>query len=170
MRRFLDFLYDAAAWAAALCMIGVLAMVLTSILGRQFHFHLPGTDAYAGYSMAAAGFLALAHTLKKGEHIRVTLIIGRLTGGTRRVLEMWSLSVAVLLSGLFAFYACRLVWQSHAFNDMSTSNDATPLWIPQLAMAVGTVLLCVALVDEWVLELRGRRAHDMHSEEALHNE
>ena len=170
MRRFLDFLYDAAAWAAALCMIGVLVMVLTSILGRQFHFHLPGTDAYAGYSMAAAGFLALAHTLKKGEHIRVTLIIGRLTGGTRRVLEMWSLSVAVLLSGLFAFYACRLVWQSHAFNDMSTSNDATPLWIPQLAMAVGTVLLFVALVDEWVLELRGRRAHDMHSEEALHNE
>ena len=170
MRRFLDFLYDAAAWAAALCMVGVLAMVLTSILGRQFHFHLPGTDAYAGYAMAAAGFLALAHTLKKGEHIRVTLIIGRLTGGTRRVLEMWSLSVAVLLSGLFAFYACRLVWQSHAFYDMSTSNDATPLWIPQLAMAVGTVLLFVALVDEWVLELRGRRAHDMHSEEALHNE
>ena len=170
MRRFLDFLYDAAAWAAALCMIGVLAMVLTSILGRQLHFHLPGTDAYAGYSMAAASFLALAHTLKKGEHIRVTLLIGRLSGGTRRVLEMWSLSVAVLLSGLFAFYACRLVWQSHAFNDMSTSNDATPLWIPQLAMAVGTVLLFVALVDEWVLELRGRRAHDMHSEEALHNE
>ena len=170
MRRFLDFLYDAAAWAAALCMIGVLVMVLTSILGRQSHFHLPGADAYAGYSMAAASFLALAHTLKKGAHIRVTLLIGRLSGGTRRVLEMWSLSVAVLLSGLFAFYACRLVWQSHAFNDMSTSNDATPLWIPQLAMAVGTVLLCVALVDEWVLELRGRRAHDMHSEEALHNE
>ncbi len=170
MRRFLDSLYDAAAWLAALAMIGVLVMVLTSILGRLMHFHLPGTDAYAGYSMAAAGFLALAHTLKKGEHIRVTLIIGRLTGGTRRVLEMWSLSVAVLLSGLFAFYACRLVWQSHAFNDMSTSNDATPLWIPQLAMAVGTVLLFVALVDEWVLELRGRRAHDMHSEEALHNE
>ena len=170
MRRFLNFLYDAAAWLAALAMIGVLVMVLTSIIGRLLHFHLPGTDAYAGYSMAAASFLALAHTLKKGEHIRVTLLIGRLSGGTRRVLEMWSLSVAVLLSGLFAFYACRLVWQSHAFNDMSTSNDATPLWIPQLAMAVGTVLLCVALVDEWVLELRGRRAHDMHSEEALHNE
>ena len=97
-------------------------------------------------------------------------ILGRLRGGARRALELLSLSAAVLLAGLFAFYACRLVWQSHAFNDMSTSNDATPLWIPQLAMAVGTVLLCVALVDEWVLELRGRRAHDMHSEEALHNE
>ncbi|HRD85473.1 MAG TPA: TRAP transporter small permease subunit, partial [Rubrivivax sp.] len=75
MRRVLDALYDGAAVLAALCMIGLLGMVLVSILGRQFHFHLPGTDAYAGYLMAAAGFLALAHTLKRGEHIRVTLLL-----------------------------------------------------------------------------------------------
>ena len=170
MRRFLDFLYDAAAWLAALSMIGVLVMVLASILGRLLHFHLPGSDAYAGYSMAAAGFLALSHTLKKGEHIRVTLVIGRLQGGPRRAMEMWALTAAVLLAGLFAFYACRLVLVSHEFNDVSTSNDATPLWIPQLSMAIGTVLLFVAFVDEWVQELRGRREHDSHAEEALHNE
>ena len=171
MRRFLNFLYDAAAWLAALAMIGVLVMVLTSIIGRLLHFHLPGTDAYAGYSMAAAGFLALAHTLKKGEHIRVTLLIGRLQGSARRAMEMWSLSVAVLLAALFAYYACRLVWQSHEFNDMSTSNDATPLWIPQLSMAVGAVILLIAFIDEWVLELLGQRSREGHADdEALHNE
>ena len=170
MRRLLDFLYDAAAWLAALAMVGVLLMVLTSILGRLLDFHLPGTDAYAGYSMAAAGFLALAHTLKKNEHIRVTLLIGRLTGGARRGLELWALTAAVLLAGLFAWFSLRLVWQSHQFNDMSTGNDATPLWIPQIAMAVGTVLLFVAFVDEWVQELRGLRVRDAGDEEALHNE
>ncbi len=170
MRRFLDFLYDGAAWLAALAIIGVLLMVLTSILGRLLDFHLPGTDAYAGYSMAAAGFLALAHTLRKNEHIRVTLLIGRLTGGARRGLELWALTAAVLLAGLFAWFSLRLVWQSHQFNDMSTGNDATPLWIPQIAMAVGTVLLFVAFVDEWVQELRGQRVHDAGDEEALHNE
>ena len=170
MRRILDFLYDAAAWLAALAMIGVLAMVLTSILGRLLNFHLPGTDAYAGYSMAAAGFLALAHTLKKREHIRVTLIIGRFAGRARRALELWSLAVATLLAGLFAFYSCRLVWQSRLFNDISTANDATPLWIPQIGMAVGTVLLFVAFVDEWVLEITHRRQPDGHDEEAQHHE
>ena len=170
MRRFLDFLYDGAAWLAALAMIGVLLMVLTSILGRLLDFHLPGTDAYAGYSMAAAGFLALAHTLRKNEHIRVTLLIGRLTGGARRGLELWALTAAVLLAGLFAWFSLRLVWQSHQFNDMSTGNDATPLWIPQIAMAEGTVLLFVAFVDEWVQELRGLRVRDAGDEEALHNE
>ena len=170
MRRSLDFLYDTSAWLAALAMIGVLAMVLASILGRLLNFNLAGSDAYAGYCMAGAGFLALAHTLKKNEHIRVSLILGRLTGGARRGLEIWALTAAVFLVGLFAWFSVRLAWLSHDFNDMSTANDATPLWIPQLAMAVGTVVLLIAFVDEWVLELRGLRAHEVDNEEALHIE
>jgi TRAP-type C4-dicarboxylate transport system permease small subunit len=169
MRRFLDFLYDAAAWLAALAMIGVLAMVLSSIITRQLGINFQGTDAYAGYSMAAAGFLALAHTLKRNEHIRVTLVLGRLKGRALHALEMWALTAAVLLSALFAFYSVRLAWNSRAFNDISTSNDATPLWIPQLTMALGTVVLLIAFVDEWWLELTGRRVA-ASSEEALHNE
>src|SRR5215212_8110993 len=158
MRRLLDGLYDASAWLAALAMIGILAMVLLSIVSRQFGFHVAGTDAYAGYSMAAAGFLALAHTLKHNEHIRVTLILGRLKGRAKHGLEMWALTAAVLLAGLFAFYSVRLAWQSHVINDISTSNDATRLWIPQIAMAVGTVILLIAFIDEWWLELKGKRA------------
>jgi TRAP-type C4-dicarboxylate transport system permease small subunit len=169
MRRLLDFLYDAAAWLAALAMVGVLLMVLVSIVSRQFHFHVPGTDAYAGYAMAAAGFLALAHTLKRNEHIRVTLLLSRLQGKARRGLEIWALSAAVLLAALFAFYSVRLAVVSFQLNDMSTGNDATPLWIPQIAMAVGTLVLLVAFLDEWVQELRGRRVVN-GNEEALHNE
>lgn len=160
MRKLLDALYTGSAWLAALFMIGVLVMVLMSMLGRMFQFYIPGTDAYAGYAMAGAGFLALAHTLKSGEHIRVTLIIGKLTGGMRRGLELWSLSVAVLLSGLLAVYAWRLAWQSHAFHDISTASDATPLWIPQILMGMGTTVLLIAFLDEWVLELRRQRSHD----------
>lgn len=169
MRRALDALYDGAAWLAALAMIGLLAMVLLSIASRQLHFHVPGTDAYAGYLMAAAGFLALAHTFKHGEHIRVTLVIARLSGAPRRALEIWSLAAGTLLAGLAAFYAARLSWQSHQFHDISTGNDATPLWIPQLAMAVGSAVLLIAFVDELVLELRGRRRHATPAE-ALRNE
>jgi TRAP-type C4-dicarboxylate transport system permease small subunit len=108
--------------------------------------------------MAAAGFLALAHTLKRGEHIRVTLLLSALPSGARRGVELLAHGVAVALSGLLAFYAARLAWQSRAFNDISTGNDATPLWIPQLGMAVGTLVLFIAFVDEFVIEWRGRPA------------
>lgn len=169
MRKALDALYDGAAALAALFMVGLLAMVLLSVVGRQLNFNVPGTDAYAGYLMAGAGFLALAHTLKRGEHIRVTLILSALTGGARRGLERWALLAATLLAWLFAFYACKLSWQSYTFNDVSTGNDATPLWIPQLSMAVGTLILAIAFVDEFVLELRGAR-RNVQSDEMLHNE
>jgi TRAP-type C4-dicarboxylate transport system permease small subunit len=119
--------------------------------------------------MAGAGFLALAHTLKRGEHIRVTLVLGLFKGAARRGMEVFSLSLASLLACLFAFYSCRLVWQSIEFHDISTGNDATPLWIPQLAMALGTVIFALAFVDELVLEIRGQRASP-ESGEMLRNE
>ena len=168
MRRFLDALYDGAAWLAALFMIALLVAVLLSIGGREFNFHVKGTDAYAGYFMAAAGFLALAHTFKRGEHIRVTLLLSTLSPAPRRAMELWALACSAALAGVLAFYSGRLVWQSRVFNDISTGNDATPLWLPQLGMAIGTLILFIAFVDEFVLELKGRRA--AASGELLRNE
>lgn len=169
MRKLLDGIYNSAAALAALSMVGLLGMVLLSIISRQLHFHVPGTDAYAGYLMAASGFLALAHTLKRGEHIRVTLVVNALRGRWKKGMEVWALGLATLLALLFAFYSCKLAWQSRGFNDISTGSDATPLWLPQLAMAFGAVILLIAFIDELVLEIQGRRSAAA-SGEALRNE
>jgi TRAP-type C4-dicarboxylate transport system permease small subunit len=158
MRRLLDRLYDAAGYLAAFFLVATLLWVVVGIAGRFLGFYVRGNDAYAGYAMAACGFLALAHTLKKGEHIRVELLLQKASPRVRRALQLWSYGAAALLAALFAFYSVKLAWQSYTFNDISTANDATPLWIPQIAMAAGTIVLLVAFVDEFVLELNGRRA------------
>ncbi|MBI3523166.1 MAG: TRAP transporter small permease [Betaproteobacteria bacterium] len=156
MRRFLDALYHAAAYLAAFFMIGTLAMILLSVAGRLLDFYVRGTDAYAGYCMAAAAFLALAHTLKRGEHIRVTLILEHAGVKAKRALEIWCHLAGVLLAGVLAWFSLRLVWQSYSFHDISQGNDATPLWIPQLAMALGASVLLVAMLDDLVALLRGQ--------------
>jgi TRAP-type C4-dicarboxylate transport system permease small subunit len=168
-RRALDAVYDATGVLAAVFMVGTLAMVLLGIASRLTGQFVPGTDAYAGYCMAAAGFLALAHTLRRGEHIRVTLLLEHVGAAARRGLELWSLAAGSALAAAFAFYAVRLAYQSWDFHDVSTGNDATPLWIPQLAMAAGGLVLAVALADALVAEWRGHRAHapptdPLHSE------
>lgn len=169
MRSLLNRIYDSAAALAALFMCAMLVMVLMSIIGREINFHIRGTDAYAGYCMAASGFLALAHTLKKGEHIRVTVLISRFKGGWLKGIELWALGMATFLACLMAYYSIRLSWQSYTFHDISTSNDATPLWIPQISMALGTVVLAIAFIDELILEILGKRVA-LNSDEALHNE
>ena len=170
MRRSLDLLYDAAAYLAALFLIGTLAMVLAGIFGRMFGFQVRGSDAYAGYFMAGAGFLALAHTLVRGEHIRVNLILEHVGGRARRALERWSLGAAALLAIAFAYFSVRLAWQSYTLHDVSTGNDATPLWLPQVAMAIGTSVFAVAFIDEFVQELSGKRRREKTLEEPAHVE
>jgi TRAP-type C4-dicarboxylate transport system permease small subunit len=169
IRKALDSVYDAAAYVAAFFLVGTLAMVALGIVGRMVNWYVAGTDAYAGYCMAASGFLALAHTLKRGEHIRVSLLLEHAGPRLRRALELLSLAIATVLAAAFAWYSIRLTFQSWEFNDISTGNDATPLWIPQLAMAMGTVVLLVAFADELLLEWRGQR-RVRTSDEALHHE
>ena len=170
MRTFTDRLFEASGWLAGIFMIATLLAVLSSILGRMMPaFDLHGADAYAGYCMATSAFLALATTLRRGEHIRVTLIINALKGKSQKGLEIFALTLGALLAMLFAYYSVRLAFQSHAFNDISTSNDATPLWIPQLSMAVGAVIMAIACLDELVREIMGRRTVPT-SGEALRNE
>ncbi|MBI1209092.1 MAG: TRAP transporter small permease subunit [Azospirillum sp.] len=156
MRRVLDAVYDAGAILAALFMVLILLNISLQVLGGPFHFYLRGTDAFAGYSMAAASFLALAHTLKRNEHIRVTLLLNRLSGWPRRVLELWCLGVACAISGYFSWFAWKMVWWSWRFHDVSAADDRTPLWLPQIAMALGVSLLAVAFADELVSALTGR--------------
>lgn len=155
MRRLLDTLYGAAGLLAGLCMIGVLVAVLISIIGRQIDWHVAGMDAYAGYFMAATGFFALASTFKHGEHIRVTLLLNSLAERGSRRLDIFALCAGVILAAAFAFFSIKLVLDSHTYNDISTSNDATPLWIPQISMAIGTVLFLVSVIDELIRRLRG---------------
>ena len=169
MRRFLDALYDAAAYVAAFFLVGTLVMVTLGIVARLGNWFIAGTDSYAGYCMAACGFLALAHTLKRNEHIRVTLVLEHVSPRVRRGLELWALAAATVLAVAFAWYSVRLTFQSWQFNDISTGNDATPLWIPQLAMAFGTIVLAIAFVDELTLEWRGVRRVRAPAE-ALHHE
>ncbi|BBL23105.1 membrane protein [Comamonas terrigena NBRC 13299] len=138
-------------------MIGILVMVLLTVLSRVIGFNAPGTDAYAGYAMAGCGFMALASTLKKGEHIRVTLLLGALKGKALKTMEVTALVIATTLAGFLAFYSTRLVFQSWEIDDISVGIDATPMWIPQIFMALGTIVFFIAFCDELVLELMGKR-------------
>lgn len=157
MRRVLDTFYRALMALAALAMLAAFAAVMLGIADRQFGWGLRGLDAYAGYAIAAALFLALPGTLQRGEHIRVTLLLQRLPRTARQALEAWCLAAGLALTGFLAWYALRMVWVSHATHDISQGSDATPLWLPQIAMALGSVGLFVAFIDAAASRLAGLR-------------
>lgn len=149
-------LYRFMMMLSGLSMVTAFLSVLLGIIAREARWDLPGLDAYAGYAVAATLFLALPSTLIHGDHIRVTLLSNRLKGRAARMLETTVLAVACLLSSAVAFFSCRLVWVSYVTHDMSPAADASPLWIPQITMALGCIGFAIAFIDALVSHLRNK--------------
>lgn len=151
----LALLYRACGALAAVFMVLIAVLTALSIITRLLGVTVLGLTAYAGYCMAASSFLALAYTFGHGGHIRVSLLLSKLKGRARRVGEIWCLTIGAGLAGYFAWYAIRMVQVSYKINDISQGTDATPLWIPQIAMALGTTVLAIAMVERLVRVLLG---------------
>ncbi len=157
MRALLDWFYKGLLLAACLSMIAAFISIILGVIAREARWNIPGLDAYAGYAIAATLFLALPSALRNGDHIRVTLLLQKLPASFRNALEFWCLAAGLLLSGYLAWFSCRLVWTSYITHDVSQSMDITPLWIPQLSMALGCIGFAVAFIEALLARLQGRQ-------------
>jgi TRAP-type C4-dicarboxylate transport system permease small subunit len=170
MRSFLARLYLGCGVLAAIFLVGVCLFSLYSIGGGLFGYVARSADDFGGFCMAASSFLALAYTFGSGEHIRVTLVLEKLTGARRRGMELWCLLAGAFLSGYFAYYSVKMTYLSWQLNDVSQGMVPVPLWVPQSAMALGTTVLFVAVVEKLVDIARGGQiakeiaAQDAHFE------
>lgn len=170
LRLGLDALYKTAGVLAALALASMFLVIAGQMVARWSGVPLRGAADYAGYLMAASSFLAFAAALNHGSHIRVTMLHA-LLGARARLLEIWALGVGTAISAYIGWFACRTVYWSWKLGDLSQGLDATPLWIPQVAMAVGAVLLAVAFLDNWLLYLfTGRHGIGSGDDDAIQAE
>jgi TRAP-type C4-dicarboxylate transport system permease small subunit len=156
MDKVLKRFYGLLMVLSGVSMVATFAVIVLGIVSRLANFDVPGLDAYAGYFIAAALFFALPGTLQHGDHIRVTLLLDRLSPRVRAGVEWWCLGAAAALTAYIAWYAGRAVWISYITHDVSPSADASPLWIPQLAMAVGAFAFALSFIHALLLRLGGK--------------
>ena len=158
MRKSLERLYLGSGVFAGVFLVLIGALSLAQITGRMLGFAAYSFDDFAGFCMAASSFLGLAHTYRRNEHIRVALVIDRLHGGKRRALEALCLAASSFLIGFFAWYAIDMVWTSYQINDVSQGLVPVPLWLPQGGMALGLIIMTIALLDDLIVVIAGGTA------------
>jgi TRAP-type C4-dicarboxylate transport system permease small subunit len=155
MRRLLDGLFRSLGVLAAVALVVIGVSVLTGVSGRLLGYHVQGAIFIATYSMGAMAFFALAHTLKSGGHIRVTLFLRGLSPRVRRYFEIWCLGVGTAILGFFSYNTIALMMNSYEFGITSVGVLPIPIWIPQMSMAVGAVVATIAFLDEFLIVARG---------------
>lgn len=169
--RTLDGLYFASGVVAACFMVTILLLIVAQMIARWVNIALPGTTEFAGYAMAATSFFALCHAMMRGAHIRVSIILNS-TAFFKKWLDVFAVFAAAVIATYFARFAIKANFFSEMLNDRTQGQDQipewvvklfkldfsgalqgdstlvyTPVWIPQLAMSIGTILLAISLWD-----------------------
>lgn len=169
--RLMDWVYFASGAIAGFFMVMILTLIVVGMVARWTSVAVPGTTEFAGYAMAATSFFALCHALTRGAHIRVSIILNA-NDFLKRWLDVVAVFGAAVIATYFARYAVKANFFSEMLNDRTQGQDQipewvvslfkldlagvaegsaklvyTPIWIPQLAMSIGTILLAIALWD-----------------------
>ncbi len=155
IRKLLDGLYNisgaiAAGFLALICVlvsVQVILNLITKLFGTTFALTIPSYAEFAGFFLAAASFLALAYTLMRGGHIRVTLVLQFLPKSARLIFEVLGLAICSATAIYATYFMGRLTYESYSFGDLSPGIIAVPLWIPQTSLALGLGILAIALTD-----------------------
>ena len=151
--NYLRVLYRLSGYIAAFFLILVATFILTGIASRIFGFYIRGLAEYSGYSMAASSFLALAYTFGEKGHIRITLFLEKSKGNFRRILELWCLFVATFFSGFLSYYFIKMLIISIKFGERSEGADEILIWIPQLAVAIGSTIFFICVMHNFILSI-----------------
>lgn len=118
------------------------------------------------YCVVIAGFLGMGVTYSYGAHIKVDIVLSRLSEQTKCYLEVITSIVGIIFVALFFNEALNMALLSLENNNCAPTTLSTPLWIPQMAMPVGMGVLLLQIIKTLVLDL-GRIASGDYTKEAL---
>ena len=153
----LNKLYKLTGYIAAIFLILVAVFILLGISSRIFGFYIRGLAEYSGYSMAASSFFALSYTFYDRAHIIITLFLENLNPSNRKFAEIWCLSIATIFSGFLAFYFTKMTYISIKSEERSEGADEILIWIPQSAVALGSIIFFICVFHHLINSVLGKK-------------
>ena len=142
------------AHSLALCAALILALCVVVLyeIAARYLFDAPTIWAQeiSVYLLLACAFFGFAPTMHAGEHIRIDLLVKRFGTRVRSALELLTCLAIAAFAAIAAWGGYETVLQSLRFGRRSLTLLAIPVWIPQLVLPAGMLLLlAAALLRAW---------------------
>lgn len=148
------------AWVVAITIL-----ICADILGRVlFSFPITGVPEIVRVSIVAIVWLQMAHTLKTGGHLRSDVVLGRLSGRGRSIVNLFAYALGALVFGLLVFSGWDtmiMAWELGEFEGEHPVRVPTyPLRSIVLLGAGLTCLQFLLMAAEVIRGMPARRSED----------
>ena len=141
----LEWISRRAMWVAGFCYLLITALICFDIFARKLlGFSTESTTELTGYLMAVGMSWGLAGTLFERGHVRIDVLVQRMSLRVRVWLHLASLLALVVSTGFYVYGAISIAKDSFAFNATDLTTIRTPLVLPQGIWAAGFVLFLLA--------------------------
>jgi TRAP-type C4-dicarboxylate transport system permease small subunit len=143
MARIAEWLAIAAGWALVAYSIAVGVEIVSR---RYLGFSLQGVDEIGGYLMAVIVAIGYTCALYSRGHIRIDILLPRLSRSTTLWLNVAAVSSLIAFSAFLVWQAGHVLIQSRALRAVAPTPLQTPLVIPQAIWVAALLFFLVAAV------------------------
>jgi TRAP-type C4-dicarboxylate transport system permease small subunit len=154
VRKLLDHVYAASLFVAALFLVAIFALMIGEAVMRKMGSYITGASELVGWCCAAAGFLALPATFKRGDMVRVGLLVDVMPPRWRKPVLLACLLLGLVFTAYMLKAIAAYMWGSFVVDELTQGMIEIQVWIPMISFLVGVALMLVAILDEWVVAWR----------------
>jgi TRAP-type C4-dicarboxylate transport system permease small subunit len=156
-----DRLSEWGAWASALCILGILMLIVAEVVARNiFNKSIDFAWEFSAFLMGAAFMLGAAYSLRTGSQVRVKVLLDNLSSPGQRALDLFATALCVIVAAYLTFALGHLTWLSWMRESRSDKASELPLWIAQFPLALGALLFTLQSMTRFTRVLRGEPGED----------
>ena len=133
-------------FSGVLVLLMVASIVYDVVMRHIFNDPTIWADECSCYLLVGITFLGAAYTLVIDGHIRVETIVERFPHKVREWVEFIADILGFGFLIIFGWYAFELAWDSYSDVNLASTLLRTPLFIPQLSVALGLAWLCLQML------------------------
>ena len=140
-------------WFLIVSLIVMVLVTFMQIVLRWFNAATVWAEEFSRYVMLYQVWVGASYAVHEDAHIRITALIGKLSGGRRRGMDL------VVLTRWLLFEGCVLVGKIAAMGQVSSAMRI-PMTIPYASVPIGGALMTIRLVQKIVERLRNTQEEE----------
>ncbi len=123
----IEWLIDRAGQAASLIALAIIGLMAANVFLR---YSLSAGAMWAQelewHLLAALILFGMSYSLQRGENVRVDIFYSKFSGPTKKIVDIVSALLTMILAGLVIWLSWKYVGQSFAINEQSPDPGGLP--------------------------------------------
>lgn len=155
--KFIDEQFE--KWFLIVSLIVMVLVTFMQIVLRWFNAATVWAEEFSRYAMLYQVWVGASYAVHEDAHIRITALIGKLSGGRRRGMDLVVLTLWLLFALWLTVEGCVLVGKIAAMGQVSSAMRI-PMTIPYASVPIGGALMTIRLVQKIVERLRNTQEEE----------